>query len=172
MNDIETAVTIFTDGACSRNPGPGGWAVLLILNDAARFISGYEKNTTNNRMELYAAISALKILKRSAIADIHTDSLYLKDGISRWIHAWQRNNWKTANNKPVLNRDLWIELSELVKIHHVRWIWVRGHSTDLFNNFVDLLARRAILRKSGEDIRLSVPELKEILHDRQVPWQN
>jgi ribonuclease HI len=111
MTDSESAVTIFTDGACSHNPGPGGWAALLILRDTVRFISGYESHTTNNRMELSAAISALRTLKWRSDADVHTDSKYLQDGIKFWIHKWKRNNWRNASNKPVLNQDLWMALS-------------------------------------------------------------
>lgn len=171
MDDLELAVTIFTDGACSHNPGPGGWAALLILYDTARFISGYKSYTTNNRMELFAAIAALKTLKRSTEVKVHTDSRYLRDGIERWIYNWKRNNWKNASGKPVLNQDLWIDLSELVSPHRVQWIWVQGHSTNRFNNFVDLLARRAISRKSGVDVKLTVREFEGILDDRQIPWE-
>jgi ribonuclease HI len=172
MDDWESAITIFTDGACSYNPGPGGWAALLILRNTARFISGYESHTTNNRMELLAAISALKTLQRRSTANIHTDSLYLRDGINRWIHRWKKNNWRSSSNKPVVNQDLWTELSELADKHHIHWLWVRGHSTDRYNNFVDLLARGAISRRGGVDVRLGVSELEVILNDRQIPWQN
>jgi ribonuclease HI len=172
MDYSESIVTIFTDGACLNNPGPGGWAALLILRDTARFISGYEPHTTNNRMELFAAIAALKTLRRSAAANIYTDSKYLQDGISRWIHSWIQNKWRTKSNKPVLNQDLWVDLLELVKIHHVHWEWVRGHSTSQFNNFVDLLARGAISRRAGVDVKLSMRELEDILNGRQVSWEN
>ncbi len=168
MDGSESVVTIFTDGACSYNPGPGGWAALLILRNSARFISGYESHTTNNKMELNAAIAALKTLKRSAEANIHTDSRYLQDGIKHWIHNWTKNNWRNASGKPVVSQDLWMTLLELIRIHHVHWIWVKGHSTNRFNNFVDLLAREAISRKSGVDVRLSVRELEDILNVRQI----
>jgi ribonuclease HI len=172
MDELESAVTIFTDGACSRNPGPGGWAALLILRDTVRFISGFDPRTTNNRMELFAAISALKALKRQSVANIYTDSRYVQEGIKFWIHRWKRNDWRNASNRPVVNRDLWVELQELVDIHRVHWMWVRGHSTDRYNNFVDLLARLAISRKSGVDVKISVGELEGIIDDRQVPRQD
>src|ERR1700741_703030 len=163
MEISDSVVTIFTDGACSHNPGPGGWAALLIFRGTARFISGYERHTTNNRMELRAAIGALTTLTKSAEANVHTDSKYLQDGISRWIRGWIKNKWKTSGNKPVLNQDLWLELLSLVETHHVHWSWVRGHSTNKFNNFVDLLARGAISRREGVDVRLSLGELEDIL---------
>jgi ribonuclease HI len=196
MDKSEPVVTIFTDGACSGNPGPGGWAALLMLRDTARFISGYEPRTTNNRMELLAAIAGLKVLTRSTAAAVHTDSKYLRDGIERWIHSWRQNNWLTYNKKPVVSQDLWIELSELAALHQVRWIWVRGHADSPYNNFVDLLARVAIAMKSGLDIKLPLRELEEflpqqtpssrygydarpilrklgeLLHGRQIPWKD
>ena len=171
MELSDSIVTIFTDGACSHNPGPGGWAALLILRGTVRFISGYERHTTNNRMELFAAIAALKTLTRSTEADVHTDSKYLQDGITRWIRGWIKNDWKTASKKPVLNQDLWIELLRQAETHHVHWSWVQGHSTNKLNNFVDLLARGAISRREGVDVRLSLSEFEDILDGRQVSWK-
>jgi ribonuclease HI len=165
-------VTVYTDGACSGNPGPGGWAALLISENATRFLSGFSSRTTNNRMELQAAIEALKALKVSAIVQMHTDSTYVRDGIQKWIYSWQSKNWRTSSNKPVVNQDLWVELFQLVKSHQIVWKWVRSHGDDKYNNFVDLLARGAISRKSGIDVRLSVRELEDILNGRQVPWQD
>jgi ribonuclease HI len=168
MVDLQSMVNIFTDGACSRNPGPGGWAALLLLRNTARYVSGYERHTTNNRMELFAAISALNTLTRHSEVKIHTDSRYLRDGIDSWVHEWKRNNWLTASKKPVLNQDLWTELLRLVAIHHVHWMWVRGHAQNRYNNFVDLLARRAISSKVGIDERTTVSELEDVLDGRQI----
>lgn len=163
MTDLLSTVNIFTDGACSHNPGPGGWAALLISRDTARFISGYQPETTNNRMELLAAISALKALARSTRVTIHTDSRYLADGIERWVHSWRRNNWLTASNKPVVSKDLWMELLELVAEHDVHWTWIRGHADNRFNNFVDQLARDAISNKSGVNEKVSLGDLEAII---------
>jgi ribonuclease HI len=123
-------------------------------------------------MELLAAISALKALTRHAKATIHTDSRYLLDGMERWVYGWERNNWLTASKKPVVSQDLWMELVGLVAKHDVQWLWVRGHAENPFNNFVDLLARDAISRKSGVDVRKSVKELEDIVYGRQIPWEN
>lgn len=161
----EPDVIIYTDGACSKNPGPGGWGVLLISRGTARYLSGYEPHTTNNRMELRAAIVGLKTLTitKRVVAVLYTDSLYVRDGISKWVHAWAKNNWRKYNNKPVENQGLWQELIEQNEKHNVNWQWVRGHASDEFNNFVDLLATRAIINKSGVDQRLPLSELKERL---------
>jgi ribonuclease HI len=175
VNDkADSAVTIFTDGACSHNPGPGAWATLLIKHDTARFIVGYESHTTNNRMELSAALGGLKALHRSTVANIHTDSKYLQQGITSWIHAWERNNWKTAAKKPVINQDLWKALSEqAARHHHVHWIWVKAHSDSRLsvdsrlNNFVDLLARTAISMSMGFDVKLKLRELEEVVDGKQ-----
>jgi ribonuclease HI len=134
------AVEIFTDGACRGNPGPGGWAALLRTGDKEREISGGESHTTNNRMELRAAIEALNALKRPCSVEIHTDSNYVRDGIMKWIHGWKRNGWRTADKKPVKNAELWQELLEAESRHEVRWHWVKGHSGHAENDRVDALA--------------------------------
>lgn len=134
------AVEIYTDGACRGNPGPGGWAALLRTGDKEREISGGESLTTNNRMELRAAIEALNALKRPCAVEIHTDSSYVRDGIMKWIHGWQRNGWRTADKKPVKNAELWQELLEAESRHKVRWHWVKGHSGHPENDRVDALA--------------------------------
>jgi ribonuclease HI len=134
------AVEIFTDGACRGNPGPGGWAALLRTGDKEREISGGEKMTTNNRMELKAAIEALNALKRPCRVELHTDSNYVRDGIMKWIHGWQRNGWRTADKKPVKNAELWQELLDAAAAHQVNWHWVRGHSGHPENERVDALA--------------------------------
>jgi len=133
-------VEIFTDGACRGNPGPGGWAALLRTGDKEREIAGGEPLTTNNRMELKAAIEALNALKRPCAVEIHTDSAYVRDGIMKWIHGWQRNGWRTADKKPVKNADLWQELLNAESRHRVKWHWVKGHSGHPENDRVDALA--------------------------------
>ncbi len=133
-------VEIFTDGACRGNPGPGGWAALLRMGDKERELSGGEPLTTNNRMELLAAIRALQALKRPCSVDLHTDSVYVRDGITKWVHGWQRNGWRTSDKKPVKNEELWRELLEAVGPHQVRWHWVKGHSGHVENDRVDALA--------------------------------
>ncbi len=135
-----TGVEIFTDGACRGNPGPGGWAALIRMGARERELSGGEPLTTNNRMELTAAIRALKALKRPCRVEIHTDSVYVRDGITKWIHGWQRNGWRTADRKPVKNEKLWRELLDAVATHQVRWHWVKGHSGHPENDRVDALA--------------------------------
>jgi len=133
-------VEIFTDGACRGNPGPGGWAALLRMGDKEREISGGEPLTTNNRMELQAAIEALNALKKPCRVELHSDSQYLRDGITKWIHGWRRNGWRTADRKPVKNAELWEQLLEAASRHQVRWHWVRGHSGHPENERVDALA--------------------------------
>ena len=140
----EPHVTIYTDGACSGNPGPGGWGAILISGSHQKELKGGEPVTTNNRMELMAAISALEALKRAAIVDIHTDSQYLRNGIMSWIHQWKRNGWRTADRKPVKNDDLWKRLDAALAQHRVRWHWVRGHAGHDLNERADRLAREAI----------------------------
>ena len=137
-------VDLFTDGACRGNPGPGGWGVLLRWRGHEKEISGAEGQTTNNRMELTAAIEGLAALKRGARVVIHTDSMYLRDGITRWIRDWKRRGWKTADKKPVKNVDLWRKLEEALAGHEVEWRWVRGHAGHLENERADALARAAI----------------------------
>ena len=133
-------VEIFTDGACKGNPGPGGWAALLRMGPTERELVGGEKLTTNNRMELLAAIRALQALKRPCRIELHTDSVYVRDGITKWVHGWQRNGWRTSNKKPVKNEELWRELLEAVVPHHISWHWVKGHSGHPENDRVDALA--------------------------------
>jgi ribonuclease HI len=133
-------VEIFTDGACRGNPGPGGWAVLLRMADKERELSGGEAPTTNNRMELTAAIRGLEALKKPCRVELHTDSNYVRDGITKWIHGWQRNGWRTADRKPVKNAELWQELLDAAKPHRVAWHWVKAHSGHPENDRVDALA--------------------------------
>ncbi len=134
-------VEIFTDGACSGNPGPGGWGAILRFNGTVRELSGGEALTTNNRMELMAAISALNALKEPCAVELHTDSSYVKDGISSWIENWKRRGWRTADNKPVKNAELWQALDEARKRHQVAWRWVKGHAGHPENERADELAR-------------------------------
>lgn len=133
-------VTIYTDGACSGNPGPGGWGALLIHGDNTREIMGGAFETTNNRMELTAAIEALNALKQACQVDLHTDSTYVKDGMTKWIENWKNNGWRTAAKKPVKNADLWQALDEAVKRHELTWHWVKGHNGDEGNERADELA--------------------------------
>ena len=136
---------IYTDGACSGNPGPGGWgAVILDQNDKQKNISGSEKNTTNNRMELLAAIMSLKKIKTNSEVVIFTDSAYVKNGITEWMKNWKKNGWKNSSKKPVKNKDLWEKLDKLCEANSVSWKWVKGHSTNEFNNLADELATKAI----------------------------
>jgi ribonuclease HI len=135
---------VHTDGACSGNPGPGGWGAILASGSHEKELKGGEAHTTNNRMELMAAISALEALKVPATVDLHTDSQYVQQGISQWIHGWKRNGWRTADKKPVKNVDLWEQLDALLGKHDIEWRWVRGHSGVPENERVDQLANRAI----------------------------
>ncbi len=137
-------VDIFTDGACSGNPGPGGWGAILRYNRVEKELSGGALETTNNRMEMMAAIAALEALKRPARVRLHTDSTYLKDGITKWIHAWKKRGWKTASKKPVKNQDLWRRLEAALEPHQVEWFWVKGHAGHPENERADELARAAI----------------------------
>ena len=140
----EHQVTIHTDGACSGNPGPGGFGAILQWGDHTKELKGGEAHTTNNRMELMAAITALESLKRTCTVDLHTDSQYLRNGIMTWIKGWKRNGWKTADRKPVKNVDLWQRLDAALAHHTIRWHWVRGHSGHDLNERADELAREAI----------------------------
>lgn len=137
-------VEIYTDGACQGNPGPGGWGVILRYKGVEKELSGYDPATTNNRMELQAAIEGLASLKRAMKADVFTDSQYLRDGITKWLFQWKKNNWRLSNNKPVKNKDLWEKLESLIETHHVEWHWVRGHAGHPENERADALARQAI----------------------------
>ncbi len=140
-------VEIFTDGACSGNPGPGGWAAILRFRDEQKELTGGERETTNNRMEMMAAIAALEALKRPSQVEITTDSTYVKDGITRWIHGWKKNGWKTSAKKPVKNQDLWQRLDQALAPHQVEWHWVRGHEGHPENERADALARQAAARQ-------------------------
>jgi len=135
------SVSIWTDGACSGNPGPGGWGALLRYGDRERELSGGEELTTNNRMELIAAIEALNALKHACTVELHTDSQYVKGGITSWIHGWKRNGWKTSAKKPVKNAELWQALDDAVSRHAVNWHWVKGHAGHVENERADELAR-------------------------------
>jgi ribonuclease HI len=137
-------VEIYTDGACKGNPGPGGWGALLRYGAQEKELCGGERETTNNRMELQAVISALNILKRPCEIILHTDSQYVKNGISTWIHGWKKNGWKTADKKPVKNADLWMALDEAQRQHKIDWRWVKGHSGHEFNERADQLANRGV----------------------------
>jgi ribonuclease HI len=137
-------VDAYTDGACSGNPGPGGWGALLRITGRERELSGAEPATTNNRMELMAAISALEALKRPCKVRLYTDSTYVRDGVTKWIHGWKKNGWKTSDKKPVKNVDLWQRLDAARTPHQFEWIWVKGHSGHAENDRVDALAREAI----------------------------
>ena len=136
-------IKIYTDGSCLENPGDGGWAAIIIIDQQKKIISGNQENTTNNRMELLAPIEALKTLQKNSKVEIITDSKYVKLGITEWIHNWKMNGWQTSNKKEVKNIDLWKQLDSLVKDFDTKWSWVKGHSTDLLNNEVDLLAKKA-----------------------------
>ena len=139
-----TEVVIYTDGACSGNPGPGGWGVVLRWNGTEKELHGGDPQTTNNRMELMAAIRALEALKRPSRVQLHTDSTYLLNGITKWITAWQRNGWRTSARKPVKNEDLWRRLIEAMNGHQVSWGWVKGHAGEEGNERADALARLGI----------------------------
>ena len=134
-------VEIWTDGACSGNPGPGGWGAILRFGDREKELSGGEQLTTNNRMELTAAISALEALKRECEVDLHTDSQYLRQGVMGWMFGWKKNGWRTADRKPVKNEDLWRRLDEATGRHKIDWRWVKGHAGDAMNERADELAR-------------------------------
>jgi ribonuclease HI len=137
-------VLVYTDGACKGNPGPGGWGAWLAWNGHHKELFGGERLTTNNRMELTAPIEALASLKERCQVSIHTDSEYLRNGITQWIHAWKQRGWKTADRKPVKNVDLWCRLDELVQVHEVRWHWVKAHAGDPGNERADELANRGV----------------------------
>ena len=137
-------ITIYTDGACSGNPGRGGWGAVIIENNDIKVLNGGENNTTNNRMELTAAINALKYFKTFKNIKLITDSKYVKDGIQSWIQNWKKNGWKTSSKKPVKNKDLWIELDEMIEKHNITWEWVKGHTGNKYNEKADYLARQYI----------------------------
>ena len=138
-------VEIWTDGACAGNPGPGGWGAILCYRSSEKDLCGGEALTTNNRMELTAAIAALEALKRPAVVKLHTDSQYLRDGVTAWMGNWKRNGWRTRDRKPVKNDDLWRRLDEATQRHEIDWRWVRGHAGDPMNERADELARRGMV---------------------------
>ena len=147
----QPVVEIWTDGACSGNPGPGGWGALLTYGSHTKELCGGEgAGTTNNRMELMAAIQALESLKKPATVRLHTDSAYLRNGITAWLPAWKRNGWRTSDKKPVKNADLWKRLEAAVARHHVVWLWVKGHAGDPGNERADALANRGMRGAAGQ----------------------
>ncbi|MFC4724905.1 ribonuclease HI [Glycocaulis abyssi] len=147
---MSSLITIHTDGACSGNPGPGGWGALLEWKGHEKELFGGEADSTNNRMELKAAIEALNALKRPSNVRLVTDSVYVRDGVTKWIHGWKKNGWKTAAKKPVKNADLWQALDEATKRHSIEWVWVKGHNGDPGNERADALARAGIAALKGE----------------------
>lgn len=146
LEDGPQRVAIYTDGACSGNPGPGGWGAILVFGAAEKELNGGERVTTNNRMELMAAIEGLEALKRPCAVDLYTDSRYVMDGITKWIHGWKARGWKTADKSPVKNDDLWQRLDKARDRHDVEWHWVRGHNGHEMNERADALARAGIVR--------------------------
>ena len=153
----EPRIDIFTDGACLGNPGPGGWGAILIWKSHEKELAGGEADTTNNRMELLAAIKALEAVRTPHPINLTSDSTYLRDGITKWIHKWRENGWKTANKKPVLNQDLWQELDALTQQYDIAWHWVKGHSGHPLNERCDALAREQALAmqslKDGQSLK-------------------
>ena len=147
---MKNNVVIYTDGACKGNPGEGGWGAILEFTDETNKIYGYQENTTNNRMEIVAAIEAIKLVKEESDIIIYTDSKYLMNGINTWIHSWKKNNWKTSGNKNVKNVDLWKAIDELNSKHSIKWNWVKGHSGNPGNEMADDLANFAISSKGGK----------------------
>lgn len=141
--NLSDKIEIYTDGACLGNPGNGGYGAILMYKGHKKEVSGGEKDTTNNRMEMRAAIEALRSLKKSSEITIYTDSKYVMDGITSWINSWKKNNWRTANRKPVKNADLWQDLDSEVSKHKIHWVWVKGHAGNYYNELVDKLARKA-----------------------------
>lgn len=146
MTTIDTPIVIYTDGACSGNPGPGGWAAILRKGDREKIVKGGDPDTTNNRMELTAAIKALESLKRSLSVTVLTDSQYVRGGITQWIEKWKLNGWRTSDRKPVKNADLWEILDSLCQTHQVTWEWVKGHAGNADNERVDKLAQNEALK--------------------------
>lgn len=144
-------VTIYTDGACFGNPGPGGYAAIIIHSKGEKEVSGCEPQTTNNRMEMRAILEALSVLKKRCKVTVYTDSQYLKKGFTEWLPRWQKNNWVTSGNKPVKNKDLWEKLVLLCEKHEVNWKWIRGHKGDKYNQRCDILAKNAISRCLKEE---------------------
>ena len=141
---MSNSISIFTDGACRGNPGPGGWGVLILLEGEEITLYGGEDSTTNNQMEMMAAIKALEYFREKKSIELVTDSNYLKDGIEKWIHGWKKNGWKTSAKKPVKNQELWMKIDTLNHFHEVQWKWVKGHSGHRENEIADLLANKGI----------------------------
>ena len=141
---MSNSISIFTDGACRGNPGPGGWGVLILLEGEEITLYGGENSTTNNQMEMMAAIKALEYFREKKSIELVTDSNYLKDGIEKWIHSWKKNGWKTSAKKPVKNQELWMKIDALNHFHEVQWKWVKGHSGHRENEIADLLANKGI----------------------------
>ena len=141
---MSNSISIFTDGACRGNPGPGGWGVLILLEGEEITLYGGENSTTNNQMEMMAAIKALEYFREKKSIELVTDSSYLKDGIEKWIHGWKKNGWKTSAKKPVKNQELWMKIDTLNHFHEVQWKWVKGHSGHRENEIADLLANKGI----------------------------
>ena len=160
-------VEIFTDGACSGNPGPGGWGAILRFGATQKELSGGEAQTTNNRMELMAAIAALENLKRPCAVDLNTDSQYLRGGILSWMHNWKRNGWRTADKKPVKNEDLWRRLDEAAQRHEINWHWVKGHAGHALNERADELAREGMRPYLG--VATGRPEVAPVAPRRLTP---
>ncbi|MEZ5923577.1 MAG: ribonuclease HI [Hyphomicrobiaceae bacterium] len=152
MSERRPKITIYTDGACSGNPGPGGWGAILISGSHRKELNGGEPATTNNRMELTAAIQSLETLRRPSDVALYTDSSYLKDGITKWIHGWKRNGWRTADKKPVKNVELWQRLENALARHRIEWHWIKGHAENEENERADELAREGMkpFKSSGE----------------------
>lgn len=151
------SVEVFTDGACSGNPGPGGWAALLRYRDMEKEISGFARHTTNNKMEMTAVIEALRALKEPCRVVVRSDSLYLKNGITNWIHRWKRNGWKTTGKTPVKNRELWEALEKECRRHEIEWVWIQGHAGHAENERCDRLARDEICRNAPGDAAICDP---------------
>ena len=152
-NSPQDKIIIYTDGACSGNPGKGGWGAILMFKEHEKKISGGLKETTNNQMEIRAVIEALKIIKKSSQIIIYTDSKYVMDGITKWINGWKKNGWRTADRKPVKNSELWQELDEEVGKHGIEWRWVKGHSGDKYNDIADELARNGIAKLTDSGVK-------------------
>lgn len=153
-------VQLYTDGACSGNPGPGGWGCVLISGNQARMMSGFEPATTNNRMELMGVISGLEALKRPTSVHIVTDSTYVKNAFTEgWLEGWQRNGWRTSSKEPVKNQDLWLRMCHLQRLHSLSWEWVKGHAGHPLNELCDKLARDAVSTRQGVDQRAPADQL-------------
>lgn len=148
----QPSVTIYTDGACQGNPGPGGWGAVFIFEDIVEDMFGGEPQTTNNRMEMMAALKALEALPKHCTVDLYTDSIYVRDGLNTWMTNWKRNGWLTADKKPVKNQDLWKALDAVQKQHTIRWHWVKGHNGDTMNERADDLARSAVVREAFKEL--------------------